>query len=84
MRIEHNHREYLQTRARICKRLRNRGIDSDSLCSLAGRYTSKEGCRTDPPGCESIPGLLKGLQIRAQEAQNPFMHSELGAYTSKT
>jgi hypothetical protein len=28
------------------------------LCSLAGRY-DKSGCRTGPPGWESIPGLLK-------------------------
>jgi hypothetical protein len=40
---------------------------SASLSSLAGRYV-KWDCRTDPPGCESIPGLynIKGLQIRAQ------------------
>jgi hypothetical protein len=47
-----------QIRARICKRLRSQGIDSASLCSLAGRY-AKQGCRSDPPGWESIPGLLK-------------------------
>ncbi len=34
------------------------GIDSASLCSLAGRY-DKKGCRTGPPGRESIPGLLE-------------------------
>ncbi len=46
-------------RARICKRLRRPGgIDSSSLCSLAGRY-DKQGCRNGPPGLESIPGLLK-------------------------
>ncbi len=42
------------------KEPRNRfqGIDSVSLFSLAGRYV-KQGCRTGPPGWESIPGLLK-------------------------
>ncbi len=34
------------------------GIDSANLCSLAGWY-DKNGCRTGPPGRESIPGLLK-------------------------
>jgi hypothetical protein len=33
-------------------------IDSASLCSLAVRYV-KKGCRTGPPGWESIPRLLK-------------------------
>jgi hypothetical protein len=33
-------------------------IDSASLSSLAGKY-DKEGCRTGPPGWESISGLLK-------------------------
>jgi hypothetical protein len=31
---------------------------------MAGRYV-KQGCHTGPPGWVSIPGLLKGLQIRA-------------------
>jgi hypothetical protein len=52
-------------RARICKRLRSPEIDSARLCSLAVRY-DKKGCRTGPLGWESIPGLIKGLQIRAQ------------------
>ncbi len=39
-------------------RNRFREIDSTSLCSLAGQYDIK-GCRTGPPGWESIPGLLK-------------------------
>ncbi len=34
--------------------------DSASLCSLAGRYV-QEGCRTSPPGWESIPGLLNSI-----------------------
>ncbi len=34
------------------------------LYSLAGRNENK-GLSTCPPGWESIPGLLKGLQIRA-------------------
>ncbi len=46
------------TWARICKRLRSSGIDSASLCCLAGQYDRK-GCCTGPPGWESIPGLLK-------------------------
>jgi hypothetical protein len=44
------------------KEPRNRfqGIDFTRLCSLAGRYRYvKSGCRSDPPGWESIPGLLK-------------------------
>ncbi len=44
---------------------RFRGIDSASLCSLAGRY-DKQACRTGTPDWESVPGSLKGLQIRAQ------------------
>ncbi len=39
-----------QSKARIRKRLRSPAVDSASLCSLT----------------ESIPGLLKRLQIRAQ------------------
>ncbi len=41
-------------------KLRNRfrGIDSASLCCLAGRY-DKQCCRTSPPGWESIPWPLK-------------------------
>ncbi len=39
-------------------RNRVRGIDSDSLCSLASRY-DKKSCRTGPPFWKSIPGLLK-------------------------
>ncbi len=34
--------------ARICKRLRSRGIDSACLCSLADRFV-KLGCRTGLP-----------------------------------
>ncbi len=55
---------FFVSRARIRKRLRSPGIDSASLCSLAGQF-DKKGCRTGPPGCESIPGPLKGLKIRA-------------------
>jgi hypothetical protein len=53
----------LPYRARICKRLRRPGIDSKE--SIPPAYvacragTSKRGCRTGRPGCESIPGLLK-------------------------
>ncbi len=47
--------QYL-TWARICKSVRSPGIDSARLCSLACRYV-KQGCRTGPPGWESIPGL---------------------------
>jgi hypothetical protein len=60
--------------ARICKRLRSPQIDSASLCSLEVRYDNPI-CRTGRPGytvtkaggidaSESIPGLLKRLQIR--------------------
>ncbi len=58
----------IHSRARICKHKRSpgidskeyrfQGIDSTSLCSLAGRYV-KESCRFDPPGWESSTGLLK-------------------------
>ncbi len=41
--------------ARIFKRLRSPWIDSDGLCSLAGRYF-KWCCRTGPPSWKSIPG----------------------------
>ncbi len=44
-------------------RNRFRGIDSISLCSMAGRYVN-QGCRTGPTGWESIPGLLKRFTIR--------------------
>ncbi len=35
--------------ARICKRLKSSGIDSASLCSMAGRYDNPI-CHTGPPG----------------------------------
>ncbi len=41
------------SRARICKHLWSPGIDSASICSLAGRY-DKQDCCTVP-----VPGLLK-------------------------
>jgi hypothetical protein len=49
------------------KEARNRflGIDSASICTLAGQY-DKKGHRTGPPGWESIPGLLKRFTKRAQ------------------
>ncbi len=56
--------------ARICH-YKSTGNDSASICSLASRY-DKWGCRTgiDSAGLhrlvESIPGLRKRLQIRAQ------------------
>jgi hypothetical protein len=46
------------------RRNRFRGIDSASLCSLAGQY-DKEGCPTGPPDGNRFLGSLKGLQIRA-------------------
>ena len=46
---------WMDDRARICKRLRNPGIDSASLCSLTGRY--------DHPISNRFLGLLKRLQI---------------------
>jgi hypothetical protein len=48
----------MKLRARICKRLRSPGIDSASLCSLAGC----KGCRTG----NRFLGSSKGLQTRAQ------------------
>jgi hypothetical protein len=50
--------------ARICKPLGSPGIDSASLWSLAGLYDNLI-CRTGYILTESIPGLLKHLQIRA-------------------
>ncbi len=63
------------TWARICKRFRSPGIDSASLCGLAG-WQDKYGYPTGSPGyicwrnrfLESIPRLLKRLQICAQIA----------------
>jgi hypothetical protein len=57
-------------RARICKHLTNsgnwfQGIDSASLCSLVGRYAITGPTRIHMLE-ESIPGLLKRLQIWAQ------------------
>jgi hypothetical protein len=52
-----------------CKRLRSPGIDSCTLCSLAGRYM-KQGCRTGPPGLELIPGLLK--RFTNSDLEMPF------------
>jgi hypothetical protein len=49
-------------RARICKRLRSPGIDSASLCSLAG----KRVVVTASQAGHRFLGSLKGLQIRAQ------------------
>jgi hypothetical protein len=55
--------------AHICKRLRS--PEADSKKSIPPAYavwqagTSNQGCLTGPPGWESTPGLLKGLQIRA-------------------
>ncbi len=68
------HRSYMSfnvsvNRACICKRLgspelipRNRSHQP----MQPGRPVQQVGCRTGPPGCESIPGLKKGIQIRAQ------------------
>ncbi len=50
------------TRARICKCSRIPGIDSASLCSLAGWYDNPTCTGID--SLESIPGLL--IQIWAQ------------------
>ncbi len=52
-----DHEAEQNSRVRICKRLRSPGIDSASLCRLAGRYDKV--AVTGPPGWESIPGLLK-------------------------
>ncbi len=46
-------------------RNRFRGIDSASLCSLAGRY-DKYGCPTGLAGWDRFLSSLKDLQIRAQ------------------
>jgi hypothetical protein len=50
--------EIFQVRVRISKLLWSPGIDSASLCRLAGRY-DKKGCCTGPLGWEPIPRLLK-------------------------
>jgi hypothetical protein len=58
-------------RARICKRLGSLGIDSASLCSLAGRYyyplcrTGQAIYASEIDSLELTPGLLKYLHIRA-------------------
>jgi hypothetical protein len=45
----------------VLKEPKNRfqGIDSASLCSLWWASIRQMGCRSVPPGWESIPGLLK-------------------------
>ncbi len=64
----------------MCKRWRSLGIDSASLCSLAGQYV-KEGCRTGPPGWESNPGLLKRLTNTGSEnTSNPKMKKQGQGY----
>jgi hypothetical protein len=65
--------KWVEPRARICKRLRSLGIDSEgidsaSLCSLAGRY-DKQGYRTGPPDWESKPGLLKRFTNTGSDAR---------------
>ncbi len=63
--------EDFHSRARICKRLRSPGIVPRNLF-LACRY-DKKGYRTNPPdyiGLESIPWLLKHLQIQALLSTN--------------
>jgi hypothetical protein len=45
-------------RARICKRLRSSGIDSTSLCNLAGRY-DKYGCPSVRQAGNRFLGSLK-------------------------
>ncbi len=60
-------------------RNRFRGIDFASLCSLADRY-DKKGCRTGPPGWESILGLLKSSTNTAsvhKKARNQLKSSRL-------
>jgi hypothetical protein len=50
------------TRARIFKRLRSPGIDSASLCSLAGRYDNPIPSRfLAPMCCSKIPALSPSL-----------------------
>jgi hypothetical protein len=53
-----------------------RGINFASLCSLTGQY-DKKGCRTGPPGWESILGLLNSVQIRAQGPRSFLPHPSL-------
>jgi hypothetical protein len=47
----------LLSESEICKLLRSPGIDSE---------------KSILPDCDLIPGLLKGLQIRAQDTQLPM------------
>jgi hypothetical protein len=65
------------TSAQICKRLMCSGIDSASLCSLSGRHDMPICCtgrQARKAGgidfLESIPGLLKRFQIRAQQSKH--------------
>ncbi len=59
-------REICNGWARICKRLRSPGIESDESIPPAGGPVPQTGLSFfGPPGGESDPGLLKGLQIRA-------------------
>ncbi len=63
-------RTLVESRARICRRLWSPGIDSASLCSLAGKCDKY--CSVVVParqGGNRFLGSLKGLQIRAQTAK---------------
>ncbi len=53
--------------ARICKRLKSSGIDSKEPIQPAGR-------RIQHWLAESIPGLLKRLQIRVLDVSETLLH----------
>jgi hypothetical protein len=61
---DHKVRTLVESRARICKRLWSPGIDSASLCRLAGQC-DKEARQ----GGNRFLGSLKCLQLRAQAAK---------------
>jgi hypothetical protein len=72
----------LNSRARICKRSRSPGIDSEELIPptyVAWRAgtANREGCRTGPPGWKSIPELLKCLQVRAPSRPSMALDSPI-------
>jgi hypothetical protein len=53
-------KSYRPARARICKRLKSPGIDSkESIAGLLKGFSNSDSV-------ESIPGLLKRVQIRVQ------------------
>ncbi len=66
-----NIREKSGSRARCFKLLRRAGIDSTSLCSLAGRYDNPIPNRfLAPIDCSNIPAQVNGEGSRVTQAKS--------------